>query len=1042
MQLQTFIKRPILSSVVSVLILLVGILGLMSLPIERYPSIAPPTVEISSYFTGANSETVLKTAIVPLEDAIHGVENMLYMYSTASNSGEINVRVVFKQGTNPDIDAVNVQNRVEKAKSVLPQEVKTYGITVEKVENSILQLFSVYSPNDAYDYAFLSNYASINIKPRILNVSGVGKFQMLGSEYSMRVWLDPYAMTQHNLVPSDVINVLASQNIEAATGTIGENSNEQYQYAMRYTGRLKSEEEFNNIIIRSEQDGSILRLKDIAKIELGTEFYNMTGYNNGHPGVMCIVYQSTGSNATLVNNQIAEALEQIRKEAPSGVDVGVLMSTNDFLYAAIDQVVETLRDAIILVVLIVLLFLKDFKSTLIPFISIIVSLIGTFAFMTIAGFSINLLTLFALVLVIGTVVDDSIVVVEAVHAQFDAGETSPYKATKNAIKGVAKAVLTSSMVFMAVFIPVSFLGGTSGIFYQQFGLTMAVAVGISALNSLTTVPALCALMLKPIKQIKEGEKGTFQQRYARGFDNFFEKFTTKYKNGLSKVISVKPVIWIISLGSLALLTILMDIMPSGLVPLEDQGMFIVEVNTPPGSSLYRTDNISKEYAIKAQQIPGVEMVSQSGGYGFIAGANSSASTIILRLAPWEERSGESSFFGLYRKLTALGEEFPEANFTVFTLPMIPGYGTNSGIDMYVQDRRGGTIQELYDVTKQMIDDLRPLGVEGFMAFNMEFPQWQVTVDVAKCMRFGLTPKDVLSTLGTYYGGYYASDINLYSKVYKVMVMGNPETRRTELSLNKTYVRTSSGQMAPLSNFVSISRTFGPEVIKTFNKFTAINVSASSTFGSGEGMRIINEYAQTRLPEGYTVDYAGMSREQDSQGSLGIVLLLCMFIIYLLLAALYESVFIPFAVLLAVPLGLAGSYGISYLFGLDNNIYLQTGVIMLIGLLAKTSILITEYAVERHEQGMSIREAAIDAAGARIRAILMTAGAMIIGLLPLVASLGGVGGVGNFSLGLGTVTGMIVGTVGLLYITPTLYTTFQALQDKFKKQNEDDEDDED
>lgn len=1041
MKLSTFIKRPVLSCVVSVLILLLGVMSLLSLPIERYPSIAPPQVEVSTYFYGANSETILKSVITPLEEAINGVDKMSYMYSSASNSGEVSVKVVFRSGTNADMNAVNVQNRVQKAMSQLPTEVKNYGVTVEKVENSMLQIFSIYSPDDSYDRDFLSNYAAINITPRILLINGIGKFQMLGANYSMRIWLDPAALTQHNLVPSDVSSVLSTQNIEAATGSLGENSDESFQYSLRYSGRLKTVEEFENIIIRSESDGTILRLKDIARVELGADSYAFTGSTNDHPGVMCIAYQASGSNATLVNNQIQELLDDIQREAPSGVEIATLMNTNDFLYAAIDQVVETLRDAIILVVLIVLIFLKDFKSTLIPFISIVVSLIGTFAFMMAAGFSINLLTLFALVLVIGTVVDDSIVVVEAVHAEFEKGITSPFQATKRAVKEITSPVITSSLVFMAVFIPTSFIGGLSGVFYKQFGLTMAVAVGISALNALTTVPALCALLLKPIKKIEPGEKGTFQQRYARWFDGLFDKMSASYQRGLAKVMKVKPVIWIISIGALAVLVVLMKIMPQGLVPMEDQGIVMVEVGLPPGSSLHTTDALSTDFAAKAKKLPGITDISVTPGYGFIAGANSAAAAIIIRLAPWDERGGETSFLGIYKKLVALGNEYPQANFTVFTMPMIPGYGTNSNIEMYVQDRKGGSIRELFDVTNEFTAELSKNGINSFVAFDMDYPQWEVTVDVAKCVRAGLSPKNVLGELGTYYGGSYVSDINLFSKVYKVMVMGEPDSRRDELTLNKTYVRTSSGEMAPLTNFVTLKRTYGPDVIKTFNKFTAINVSAiAGSMSQGDAIALIDKLAKQYLPEGYTVDYGGMSREQKDQGSVGLILILCTFVIYLLLAALYESVVIPFSVLLAVPVGLMGSYLASKLVGLENNIYLQTGVFMLIGLLAKTAILITEYATERHRGGMEIEEAAIKASGARLRAILMTVGSFVIGLFPLVLSVGGVGGMGNFSLGVGAICGMLIGVVGLLFITPTTYTTFQKIQDKIKKEdNYDDED---
>jgi len=1040
MKLTTFLKRPVLSCVVSVLIVMLGVMGFLSLPIEQYPDIAPPTVEVSTNFYGADAQTIIKSVITPLEEAINGVEDMIYMSSTASNNGEATINVVFKQGTNPDMAAVNVQNRVQKASALLPAEVKQMGVTVEKRQNSMLQIFSIYSPDDTYDFKFLTNYASINVKPRIMLVNGVGKFQMLGSDYSLRVWMDPASMAQHNLTPDDVSAALLTQNIEAATGSFGENTDESYQYKMKYTGRLKDLSEFEDIVIRSESNGDVLRLRDVARVELGSETYAFTGTTNGHPGVMCIAYQAAGSNATQVNKEINEVLKTIKKEAPSGIEIATLLDTNDFLFASIKQVASTLRDAILLVVLIVLLFLKDFRSTLIPFISIIVSLIGTFAFMMVAGFSINLLTLFALVLVIGTVVDDSIVVVEAVHAKFEEGIESPYQATKAAVKEIAAAVITSSLVFMAVFIPVSLLGGTSGVFYRQFGLTMAVAVGISALNALTTVPALCSLLLKPIKKPEPGKKLTFQQKYSQWFDGLMGKFTTGYGNGLRKTIGHKPVIWFLMIAGFALLVFCMGFMPKGLVPDEDKGLLIVEISTPPGTSMNATNEITQTISKEVMQVEGVADVSATAGYGFIAGANSAASCIICRLDNWDDRDKNHTQTKIGENIQALCSKYKDVTTMIFTTPMIPGYGTSSGIEMYVQDRRGGSVQELYDVTTQYLGGLAQQGVYGFMTFNMDFPQWEVSVDVAKCIRNGVSPKDVLGTMGTYYGGSYINDLNLYSKVYKVMIQGNPDSRRDESSLDRVYVRTAEGGMAPLSNFVRLKRVYGPDAIKTFNKFTAINVSVISEKGTGEALKILQEYADKNLPEGYTIDFAGMSREQNSQGGLELMLIICTFLIYLILAALYESVVIPFAAILAVPVGLAGSYAISLIFGMDNNIYLQTGVIMLIGLLSKTAILITEYAVLRHKNGLDVDAAAIEAGKARLRPILMTAGTMIIGLLPMITSKNGVGGMGNFSLGLGTIFGMTIGTIALLFVTPVTYTTFQKIQDKIKPQEEDDDED--
>jgi len=1034
MKLDNFIKRPVLSGVISVMIVLVGVLGLLSLPIEQYPDIAPPTVGVETTFFGADAQTIMKSVITPLEEAINGVEDMMYMKSTAANTGNVSIDVVFKQGTNPDMAAVNVQNRVQKALSLLPAEVKQVGVSVQKQQNSILQMFSVWSPDDTYDFTFLANYASINIKPQIMLINGIGKFMSFGSEYSMRIWLDPAAMAQHNLIPSDVIGVLSTQNIEAATGTFGQDSDETYQYTMKYTGRLKSIEEFEDIIIRADMQGNVLRLRDVARVELGMETNMYTGQVNGHPGVTCVAYQTAGSNATKINNEIDKVLKDAKEQAPSGIEITTLMNTNDFLYASIKQVVSTLRDAILLVILIVLLFLKDIRSTLIPFISILVSLIGTFAFMMLAGFSINLLTLFALVLVIGTVVDDSIVVVEAVHSKFDAGITSPFKATKEAVKEIALAVITSSMVFMAVFIPVSFMGGTSGVFYRQFGLTMAVAVGISALNALTTVPALCAMLLRPIKKPVPGEKMTFQQKYARWFDGFFDRFAGSYTKTLGKSITKTGFYWLLVVGGAFLLIFCMAKMPGGLVPNEDKGSLIVEINALPGTSLSSTTKLATDISNEILQIKGVSDLSTTAGYGFVAGMNSAAACVIIKLDDWDDRGKDERIGAIVQKIQAVTSKYKETNCLVFALPMIPGYGTNNGVDMFVQDRRGGTVEELYEVTQNYIKAMNAAGLPAFTSFTLDYPQWEVSVDVAKCMRAGLSPQEVLSTVGTYYGGSYASDINLFAKVYKVMVQGESDARRDEKSLLTTYVRTASGEMAPLSNFVSVKRVYGPDGLLSFNKFTSINVSVNSDKSMGETITMLQNIAKENLPQGYTIDFAGMAREQESQGSLGLILLLCVFIIYLILAGLYESIVIPVAVLLSVPLGLAGSYAISMLVGLDNNIYLQTGVIMLIGLLSKTAILITEYATERRKNGLSIRDAAIEAAGARLRPIMMTAGTMVIGLLPLITSVNGVGGMGNFSLGMGTIVGMIVGTVGLLFITPVMFTVFQKIQEKMVDPN--------
>lgn len=1044
MKLNTFIKRPILSCVISILIVLLGVAGFLSLPIEQYPDIAPPTIEVSAIYSGADAQAIINSVINPLEDQINGVEHMIYMSSSASNSGRATIDVVFAQGTDPDLAAVNVQNRVQQAQSLLPSEVIQAGIVVEKKQNSILQIFSVSSPDDTYDFEFLCNYAELQIKPDVMRINGVGKFDMVGMPYSLRIWLDPAKMLQHNLNPSEVSEALRSQNLEAATGILGQDSDESYQYSMKYTGRLKTEKEFEEIVIRANQDGTILRLKDIARIELGIKSYAFNGKTNGHDGVMSIIYQAAGSNATLVNKQIEEVLQKAQKSAPSGIEIVSMMNTNDFLFASIKQVAGTLRDAIILVILIVLLFLKDWRSTLIPFIAIIVSLIGTFAFMVAAGFSINMLTLFAMVLVIGTVVDDSIVVVEAVQTNFDTGITDPYKATKLALKEIALPVITSSLVFMAVFIPVSFMGGTSGVFYRQFGLTMAVAVGISALNALTTVPALCSIFLKPFDKPVPGAKKNLRQKYADWFDRFFDKFSAGYKNLLSKVIDRKIIIWLAIAAGLAVLFFCLAKMPAGLVPNEDKAMLMVEISLPPGTSLSTTTEIANKMSDEIMALKGVKEVSTNSGFGFVAGMNSSAALIAIRLDHWDDRDRNTSQDAIRARIQKeICSKYKDANCAVFSTPMIPGYGTSTDIEMYVQDRSGAGVSELWSVTREFLGKLEERGLESFTSFNMDYPQWEVSVDPAKCMRSGITPQQVLSTLATYYGGSYISNMNRFGKVYWVYMQCPPDDRRDERSLSRMFVRTRDGEMAPLSSFVTLRKVYGPDSINNFNMLTSIQVNVSSDMSDADALHAINQAAEEFLPEGYRIDFGGMAREQNEQGGLGMILCICIFLIYLILAALYESLVIPFAVLLAVPIGLAGSYLISMIAGVDNNIYLQTGVIMLIGLLSKTAILITEYSVHRHEdEGMDINDAALEAAQTRLRPIMMTVLTMVIGLLPLVASVGGVGGKGNFSLGLGTIVGMTIGTIGLLFITPSLFTTFQKIQDKVKSNKNLKDDDED
>ncbi|MDD5814810.1 MAG: efflux RND transporter permease subunit [Bacteroidales bacterium] len=1031
MNLRTFTERPILSAVISIVIVLVGVIGLFSLPVEQFPSIAPPTISVSTTYYGANSETLQKSVIAPLEEAINGVENMTYMTSQATNTGMATITVYFKQGTDPDMAAVNVQNCVSSATSKLPQAVKNVGVTTKKRQSSMLQVFALSSPTDEYDENFISNYIDINIKPEVKRIYGVGDLTVLGGTYSMRIWMDPIKMAQHNLVPSDITGILSEQNIEAATGSIGENSNESFQYVMRYKGRKITAEEFGDMVIRSTTEGQVLRVKDVARIELGLNSYSFNGAVDGHPGIGVLVFQTAGSNATEVNNKIDKFLDQASAKLPKGLVLTKVNSTNDFLFASIHEVVKTLIEAILLVVLVVLVFLQSPRTTVIPLVGIIVSLVGTFAFMSVAGFSLNLITLFALVLVIGTVVDDAIIVVEAVQAKFDLGYNSSHMATNDAIKGVSSAVITSSLVFMAVFIPVSFMGGTSGVFYRQFGLTMAAAVGISAVQALTTTPALCALMLRPEK---EEEKKGFWARFGHAFNAAFGKMQEKYRVGVQFFCQRKKiVVGIVALCCVALV-MLMRSTKSSLVPTEDQGMLMMNITCAPGTSLNKTNEITNEVRARVQSIPGVQTVLTTAGYGLISGASSSAAMAIIKLKNWEERTDASqSAQAIIGQIYGRTADIKGASIFAMQPGMIPGYGMGNSVELNMQDRSGGDMTQFYNSTMQYVRALnqRPEVQMAYTTFALNFPQWEVDVDPAKCKRAGVSPATVLGVLGTYYGGSYVSDFNRFSKIYMVMLAAEPESRRDEASLNNMFVRMDNGQMAPLSEFVTLRRVYGAEVLSRFNMYNSIsvNVAPNAGYSSGQVMQAISQVAQTNLPSSYGYEYGGMSREESEQsGQTVLVFGICFIMIYLLLAALYESFLMPLAVLMSVPAGLMGSFLFAKFAGLENNIYLQTGLIMLIGLLAKTAILLTEYATERRRSGMSLISAALSAAKDRLRPILMTVFCMVVGLLPLVFA-HGVGANGNRSLGTGVVGGMLCGTLAILFLVPALFVLFQWLQEK-------------
>lgn len=1035
MKLQKFIDRPILSMVISVVILVAGLIGLYALSVEQYPDIAPPTIRVSTTYSGANAEAVQKSVIVPLEEAINGVENMTYMTSTASNTGSAEITVYFKQGTDPDMAAVNVQNKVSTATSLLPAEVTKVGVTTMKRQSSMLMIFGLYSPKGTYDETFLTNYLNINVKPQLQRISGVGEVNVMGGDYAMRIWLKPDVMAQYELEPADVEAALSSQNIEASIGSIGEDSKNVYQYTLKYRGRLEKEKEFENIVIKAFDDGRVVRLSDIAKVELGSQSYTYTGSVNGSPGTTCMINQTAGTNANEIITSINKYLEELKETLPEDVEVVELMSTKNFLDASINEVIKTLIEAIILVVLVVYVFLQNPRSTLIPTISIFVSLIGTFAALYVAGFSINLLTLFALVLAIGTIVDDAIIVVEAVQTRFDEGYRSPYKAAVDAMNGISSAIVTSTLVFMAVFVPVSFMGGTSGIFYTQFGVTMAVAVGISAINALTLSPALCALILRPNEEIIEGRKPGFSTRFRMAFDSSFRRIVQKYKSGVKFFVKRKWVAWA-SLGFVVvLLFYLMSTTKTGLVPSEDTGSIFVSLDAPAGSTLAETAEIMGQVEKELKDIPQIENFNKVAGFGMGSGSGSSHGLFIVKLKHWDERKGEeSSVDAISNEIYRRTAHIKNATIFVFSPPMISGYGTGNSFELYIQDRSGKGIDALSKVTDDFLAELnkRPEIKMAYTSFSSKFPQYRVDIDEAQCQRAGITTQDVINTLSGYFGSIYASNFNRFTKLYRVIIQAPSDSRNSMQSLDNIYVKTTGG-MAPVSQFVKLSKTYGSESLTRFNLFSAINVQGmpADGYSSGDVINAVTEVAARTLPTGYGYEYSGMTREEAQMaGSHDTVIIycICVLFIYLILCALYESLFVPMAVIMSVPFGLAGSFLFARMWGLENNIYLQTGLIMLIGLLSKTAILVTEYATERRKSGMTLTQAAMSAAAVRLRPILMTALTMVFGMLPLMFA-SGVGANGNRSLGVGVVGGMVIGTVALLFVTPAFFIVFQYVEER-------------
>ncbi len=1054
MTFTTFIKRPVLSTVISVFIVLLGFIGLASLPIEQYPDIAPPTVAIWTSYPGADAETVKNSVITPLEESINGVEGMDYISSTAS-TGSAQINVLFRQGMNADMCAVNVQNRVSQAAALLPAEVNQIGVTVTKRQTSQVIMFTLTS-DGRYDDEFLTNYNNINIIPAIKRIQGVGDVMSPGLKtYSMRIWLYPDVMKQHNLMPSDITGVLAEQNIEAAPGTFGELSDVAYEYAMRYTGRLKNAEQFGNIIIKSDADGNTLKLKDVARIELGGQQYSVSMKNNNLPSVLGMVQQIAGSNANDIAKNVKKELEEQAKLFPPGMKYKINYDVTEFLYASIEEVVFTLVMTLILVFLVVYFFLQDFRSTIIPLIAVPVSLIGTFFFLEVFGFSINLLVLSALLLAIAIVVDDAIVVVEAVHAKLDQGYKSPLTASIDAMNEISGAIISITLVMASVFIPVSFMGGTSGTFYREFGVTMAISIFISALNALTLSPALCAIFLKPHDAEGKEHKMSRIDRFHASFNTAYESVLGKYKNIMEKLVH-KPVTIIISVViGIVVLALTMSTTKTGLVPDEDTGTIFCTVSMPPATSVERTKKVISEVDSILAADPAIQNREQIQGYNFIAGSGSDQATFIIKLKPFAER--QKGFFwklsglwegdGIYRfflnpydasgvlaQIYLKTAHIKDAQILAFGPPMIPGFSANSGVSVVMQDRTGGDLTKFYGIVKDYLAELnkRPEIQMAMTSYNPNYPQYMINVDVAKCKQAGISPATVLSTLQGYYGGLYASNFNAYGKLYRVMVQGSPETRMTPESLNNIYVRTKN-DMAPVKEFCNLERVYGPSNINRFNLFTSINVTATVADGysTGEAIKAVQETASTMLPQGYTYEYSGLTRsEASSSNSTALIFLLCFVFIYLILSAQYESYILPLSVVLSVPFGLAGAFLFTQLFGHSNDIYMQISLIMLIGLLAKNAILIVQFALERRQMGMAISWSAVLGAGARLRPILMTSLAMVIGLLPMMFA-SGVGKNGNQTLGAAAVGGMFIGTLLQLFVVPVLFVIFQSIQEKVR-----------
>ncbi|NRT14705.1 HAE1 family hydrophobic/amphiphilic exporter-1 [Flavobacterium sp. 28A] len=1028
-----FIDRPVLSTVVSIIIVILGLIGLISLPVSQYPEIAPPTVTVTANYQGASAEVVMNSVVIPLEEQINGVEDMSYMTSTSNNDGSASISIYFKLGTNPDLAAVNVQNRVSRATPLLPQEVTKAGVTTSKRQSDNILIFSLYSENPDYDMTFLQNYANINILPKIKRVPGVGEAVIFGQkDYSMRIWLKPDVMGAYGLVPSDISDLLAEQNIEAAPGQLGENSGQSFQYTLKYKGRLQDTKEFEEIVVRSTPNGEVLKLGDVAKIELGAVNYASNTLTNGNQSVAIAVAQTAGSNAQEVIEGALKVLDQSKVNFPKGVNYTTLINANDFLDESITKVIHTLIEAFILVFIVVFIFLQDWRSTLIPAISVPVAILGTFFFLSMFGFTINLLTLFALVLAVGIVVDDAIVVVEAVHAKMEAGEHDPRKATHSAMGDISSAIISITLVMSAVFIPVSFISGSAGVFYKQFGLTLAVSIVLSAINALTLSPALCAIFLKPHNE-EEKQKG-FLKRFYTAFNVGFDTTTRKYKRSVEFFVKRK---WLAFLGIAlfaGIFVLLLNITPKAFVPGEDTGAILSDVSLPPGTSLENTEKVLLEIENKIKDIPEIKEVLRISGRSLISGTGSNYGMVIVKLKTWAERKDANQEISMIvKELFKRTAAVKDAKVLYFARPTLVGFGFTNGFEFQLQDQKGGTIQELSEVNTAFLAALnsRPEIKYAATSFSPNYPQYRIDLNVPAIKKSGLTVADVLGTMQGYYGGVYASNFNKFGKQFRVVYQSEPQFRSDPQSLNKVLVRNNKGEMAPISQYMTLVKTFGPQAIDRFNLFTSVKVTGAPNdgFSSGDAIKAVEEVASQKLPIGYGYEFSGMTREEISAGGQTLyIFLLCLIFVYFLLAAQYESYMLPFAVLISLPIGLAGAYIFAYIFDVSNNIYLQITLIMLIGLLAKNAILIVEFSVEARKKGLSIAQAAVQGAVARLRPILMTSFAFIFGLLPLMLAQGA-GAVGNKAIGTGAIGGMLIGTLLGVFVIPVLFIVFQSLQEK-------------